>query len=417
MRRVALVGETVDQVVSDVMIFGESGIMACSPPDRRNRSGIASRQGADLWPNGAVAQVFSAHEPEALRGPQFDAAWVDELGKWKKGSRPGISCSLRCGWGTNPRQVVTTTPRNVGVLEGDPEEPVDGDHPCPDRGEPGLSGGKFFLAEVQARYGGTSVGAAGAGGRAGGGSVEGRAVDARRCWKRARASDACPQFSRIVVAVDPPVTGRPGQATNAGSWWWGRIPEGRAEGLAGRGAGGCQRQGGLARRLGAGGAGGDGPAWGGPAGGRGQPGGRSGGTGGPDRSTPWCRSAAVHATRSKMLRAEPVAALYEQGRVAPCAGVWGAGRADVPDDGAGLAGHGLARPAGCAGLGADRSDGGTPLHGYGVTQRTVALADFAGNCPTPSPYRGGASLMGRAHQAARNRHRPLAAERALPGAA
>ncbi len=75
--RIALIGETIDQT-RDVMIFGESGILACSPPDRRpewqaNRKRL-------LWPNGAVAQVFSAHDPEGLRGPQFDGAWVDEYG-------------------------------------------------------------------------------------------------------------------------------------------------------------------------------------------------------------------------------------------------------------------------------------------------------------------------------------------------
>jgi hypothetical protein len=76
-RRVALVGETIEQV-REVMIFGESGILACSPPDRRPEW----KSGRKLleWPNGATAQGFSAHEPEALRGPQFDAAWVDEIG-------------------------------------------------------------------------------------------------------------------------------------------------------------------------------------------------------------------------------------------------------------------------------------------------------------------------------------------------
>ncbi len=76
-KRIALVGETIDQV-RDVMVFGESGIMACSPPDRRP-SWQATRKRL-LWPNGAIAQVYSAHDPESLRGPQFDGAWVDEYG-------------------------------------------------------------------------------------------------------------------------------------------------------------------------------------------------------------------------------------------------------------------------------------------------------------------------------------------------
>lgn len=76
-RRVALVGETFDQV-RDVMIFGDSGILQCSPPDRRPVWKASERK--LIWPNGAEAQAFSAHDPEGLRGPQFDAAWVDELG-------------------------------------------------------------------------------------------------------------------------------------------------------------------------------------------------------------------------------------------------------------------------------------------------------------------------------------------------
>ena len=72
--RVALVGETVEQV-REVMVFGDSGLMAISPPDRRPKwESVRKRL---VWPNGAVAQVFSAFQPESLRGPQFDAAWVD----------------------------------------------------------------------------------------------------------------------------------------------------------------------------------------------------------------------------------------------------------------------------------------------------------------------------------------------------
>ncbi|SFR51559.1 phage tail protein [Litoreibacter janthinus] len=76
-RRVALVGETFDQV-RDVMIFGDSGILACSPPDRRPEWQATRRR--LVWPNGAVAEAHSASSPEHMRGPQFDAAWVDEIG-------------------------------------------------------------------------------------------------------------------------------------------------------------------------------------------------------------------------------------------------------------------------------------------------------------------------------------------------
>ena len=76
-RRVALVGETIDQA-REVMVFGESGILACTPPDRQPRWEATRKR--LVWDNGAEARLFSAHDPEALRGPQFDAAWCDEFG-------------------------------------------------------------------------------------------------------------------------------------------------------------------------------------------------------------------------------------------------------------------------------------------------------------------------------------------------
>jgi hypothetical protein len=75
--RIGLIAETYEQA-REIMVFGESGILAVSPPDRRPKW-IAGRRMLE-WPNGATAQIFSAHDPDSLRGPQFDAVWVDELG-------------------------------------------------------------------------------------------------------------------------------------------------------------------------------------------------------------------------------------------------------------------------------------------------------------------------------------------------
>ena len=112
--RMALVAETIDQA-REVMIFGDSGIMACSPPDRRP-DWEASRKRL-VWPNGATAQVFSAHDPESLRGPQFDAAWSDELAKWKKAGETWDMLQFGLRLGRMPRQVVTTTPRHTPILK------------------------------------------------------------------------------------------------------------------------------------------------------------------------------------------------------------------------------------------------------------------------------------------------------------
>ncbi len=76
-KRVGLIGETMEQA-REVMVFGESGILACSPPDRKPKW-LSNRQML-VWPNGAEARLYSAFDPERLRGPQFDAVWADEVG-------------------------------------------------------------------------------------------------------------------------------------------------------------------------------------------------------------------------------------------------------------------------------------------------------------------------------------------------
>ena len=152
-RRVALVGETFDQV-RDVMVFGDSGILACSPPDRCP-TWEASRRRL-IWPNGAIAQAFSAHEPEALRGPQFDAAWSDELAKWKRAEDVWdmLQFALRLG---PARQVVTTTPRNVGILKSILANPSTvTTHAPTDANRANLA--KSILEEVHSRYAGTRMG-------------------------------------------------------------------------------------------------------------------------------------------------------------------------------------------------------------------------------------------------------------------
>ena len=202
-RRVALVGETIEQV-REVMVFGDSGILACSPPDRKPAWEATRRR--LVWPNGAVAQVFSAHDPESLRGPQFDAAWVDELAKWKKAPETWDMLQFGLRLGASPRQVVTTTPRNVGILRDilrNPSTVVT--HAPTEANRAHLAAS--FLAEVRARYAGTRLGRQ---------ELDGLLVEEAEgaLWTaaaldRARVREA-PEFTRVVVAVDPPVTGHGG---------------------------------------------------------------------------------------------------------------------------------------------------------------------------------------------------------------
>ena len=199
-RRVALVGETVDQV-REVMIFGDSGILACSPPDRRPEWEAGRKR--LVWPNGAVAQVFSAHEPESLRGPQFDAAWVDELAKWKKAGEAWDMLQFALRLGELPRQVVTTTPKNVGVLKAILQNPSTVVTHAPTEANRAYLAASF-LQEVRARYQGQRLGRQ---------ELDGELIEDvdGALWPLAALEAAqvatVPKLDRIVVAVDPPVTG------------------------------------------------------------------------------------------------------------------------------------------------------------------------------------------------------------------
>lgn len=202
-RRLALVGETFDQV-RDVMIFGESGIMACSPPDRRPEWQATRRR--LVWPNGAEAQAFSASEPEALRGPQFDGAWLDELAKWKKAEATWDMLQFALRLGEDPRICVTTTPRNVGVLKRLLEAPSTvTTHAPTEANRANLA--DSFLEEVRARYAGTRLGRQELDGILMG-ETEGALWTSDML--HAAQVEEIPELSRIVVAVDPPVTGHEG---------------------------------------------------------------------------------------------------------------------------------------------------------------------------------------------------------------
>ena len=153
-RRIALVGETIEQV-REVMIFGDSGILACSPDDRRP-DWEATRKRL-VWPNGAVATIHTAHEPEGLRGPQFDGAWVDELAKWKRGEEAWDQLQFALRLGDQPQVCVTTTPRNVGVLKRLLNSPSTVVTQAPTEAN-AANLAASFLEEVRARYRGTRLG-------------------------------------------------------------------------------------------------------------------------------------------------------------------------------------------------------------------------------------------------------------------
>ncbi|MBV1918534.1 MAG: terminase family protein [Sphingomonadaceae bacterium] len=115
--RIALVGASLGEVRA-VMVEGESGILATSPPRRRPKFEPSVRR--LTWPNGAQAILYSAGEAESLRGPQHSHAWCDEIAKWEnvggKAERAWDNLLLGLRLGEMPRLLATTTPRAVPLL-------------------------------------------------------------------------------------------------------------------------------------------------------------------------------------------------------------------------------------------------------------------------------------------------------------
>jgi len=115
--RIALVAANLAEARA-VLVDGESGILAIAPPQRRPRFESSLRR--LTWPNGAQATLYSAGEPESLRGPQHSHAWCDEIAKWDNAAGranatwDNLLMGLRLG--LDPRVVATTTPRDVPLL-------------------------------------------------------------------------------------------------------------------------------------------------------------------------------------------------------------------------------------------------------------------------------------------------------------
>jgi phage terminase large subunit-like protein len=226
--RIALVGPTQAHVRS-VMIEGVSGLMSVHP--RGERPVLEISKGQLVWPRtGAIAQFFSAEDPEGLRGPQFDAAWCDELGRWKRGNRAWDMLQFGLRLGALPRQVVTTTPRATKLMKAimaDESTAItrartvdNAAHLAP-----------AFIAEVTRMYAGTALGRQ---------ELDGEVVTERAdsLWQRkwlveTRIARVPDDMRRIVVAVDPPVTATE-NADTCGIVVAGLGPDARAYVLADR---------------------------------------------------------------------------------------------------------------------------------------------------------------------------------------
>jgi phage terminase large subunit-like protein len=295
----ALIGPT-QHDVREVMVDGPSGLR--NLPGRERPWYERSRRRL-LWRNGSVAYAFSAEEPERLRGPQFEAAWADEFCTWPKPTETLAILRMCLRRGDNPQLVVTTTPKAIPALRKLRAEPscvltqaataVNADHLAPS-----------FLDGLAALYGGTRLAAQ---------ELDGLLLDGDGALWRAEdvqaARGARPDaFDRIVVAVDPP-SGHTGAACGivvaarrgtrvyvladrsalglSPLGWASRAAEAAAEFAAVEIVAEANQGGDMVRATLA-------------------------SAGAP------CAVRLVHASRGKRARAEPIAALYEQGRVTYC---------------------------------------------------------------------------------------------------
>jgi phage terminase large subunit-like protein len=197
-KRIALVAPTAADL-RGVMVEGETGVLAfCSPNDFPAYEPSNHRL---VWPSGAIATTFSADEPERLRGPQHDFAWCDELAAWRYPEAwDMLMFGLRLG--ADPRAIVTTTPRPTRLIKSlvaDPKVVVT-------RGttyENAKNLAPAFLDQIVRRYEGTRLGR--------------QELDAEiledvpgALWTHglidATRMNTVPQLTRIVVAIDPAVS-------------------------------------------------------------------------------------------------------------------------------------------------------------------------------------------------------------------
>lgn len=200
--RIALVAETLGEA-REVMVEGPSGLLACHP--RGERPSFSPSRRRLEWPSGAVGHLFSSEDPESLRGPQFDAAWGDELGKWRHPDATWDMLQFGLRLGSHPRQAVTTTPRPIPLLRRLLADPRVAVSRAPTRANARHLPASF-LAAVEARYAGTRLGRQ---------ELDGELIEDRpdALWTRDRIEalrvPLAPRLVRVAVAVDPPASTGP----------------------------------------------------------------------------------------------------------------------------------------------------------------------------------------------------------------
>lgn len=304
--RIALLAPTLADA-REVMIDGASGLIPIAPDDERPVYEVSRRR--LVWSNGAVAHVFSAEDPDSLRGPQFDAAWCDEFAAWPYAEHMLAMLEFGLRLGAQPRAMITTTPRPLPALR-DLMARSDVTLTTATTAENAAHLAPGFLEALQRIYGGTRLAAQ---------ELDGRVLldNTNSLWRfddieRARCGVVPDRFDRILVGLDPAVT----SGTNADAC--GIIVVGRTGDVAwvleDMTCQGVKPRDWAARAVACA------RRWGAPIVAESNQGGEM------VRELLRIADASIpvqlcHAQVSKRLRAQPVAALYEQGRVQHVAGL------------------------------------------------------------------------------------------------
>jgi len=198
-KRIALIAPTLHDARA-VMVEGDSGLLAVSPPWFKPVYEPSKR--TLTWPNGAVATLFGAEEPERLRGPQHDAVWCDELCAWKQAEATFDMMLFGLRLGRAPKALITTTPKPIPILKrliSNPKTRITKGTTFDNLKN--LASG--FARDIVARYRGTRLGRQEL-------SAEILEDTPGALWTRSLIETnrihSLPDFARLVVAVDPPAS-------------------------------------------------------------------------------------------------------------------------------------------------------------------------------------------------------------------
>ncbi|WP_423753188.1 DNA-packaging protein [Agrobacterium tumefaciens] len=203
--RIALIAPTASDA-RDVMVEGESGLLAvCWAGDKSANGDMLGRPSYEpskrrvTWANGAVATLFSAEEPERLRGPQHEAMWCDELAAWKYLRETWDMAMFGLRLGNDPRTIITTTPKPLPLIKEIIKDPTT----VVTKGSTFDNSGNLapkFLKTIKDKYEGSRLGRQ---------ELEAEILDdlPGALWSRSEIDEhriaSVPELQRVVVSIDP----------------------------------------------------------------------------------------------------------------------------------------------------------------------------------------------------------------------